>query len=478
MARIKGPASKWTPPAERLAGDRLIELGRLKQTLKATEAKVEATEKETEKNDREIEDLRDSIQQLRADLPKALHGAGGGRKTIRKVLLRDGADFLLPVILEAVDGALVPDGGTTGQMLVKASNDDQDTAWASPTVGSHTHTVADITDFATASAAIVLGAVGVVVQAYDADLTAWAGVNPSSYLTSSQIAAGYQPLATVLTNTTASFTTTLLSKLNGIASGATANDTDANLKARANHTGSQLASTISDFSTAADARISSAVGSTVQAYHANLAAFAGLSLIADRLPYANGSGTLALATLTAAGRALMDDADASAQLTTLGVSAFAKTLVDDADASTVLSTLGVSAFAKTILDDADAATARTTLGLASGTWTPTLTAEANFTSPSAVVCMYSRIGDIVTCAGAFSATLTAAAGTSSVMSISLPIASDLTAFTDCLGTATAGNAQRGGRIAADTTNNVANFTCAAEVTGAISFYFNFQYRVI
>lgn len=39
------------------------------------------------------------------------------------------------------------------------------------------------------------------------------------------------------------------SKLDGIATGATANDTDANLKARANHTGTQTASTISDFDT-------------------------------------------------------------------------------------------------------------------------------------------------------------------------------------------------------------------------------------
>lgn len=38
-------------------------------------------------------------------------------------------------------------------------------------------------------------------------------------------------------------------KLNGIATGATANDTDANLKNRANHTGTQTASTISDFDT-------------------------------------------------------------------------------------------------------------------------------------------------------------------------------------------------------------------------------------
>jgi hypothetical protein len=44
-------------------------------------------------------------------------------------------------------------------------------------------------------------------------------------------------------------------KLAGIATAATANDTDANLKARANHTGTQTASTISDFSAAADARV-------------------------------------------------------------------------------------------------------------------------------------------------------------------------------------------------------------------------------
>ena len=66
---------------------------------------------------------------------------------------------------------------------------------------------------------------------------------------------GKQPLSAALTNTTASFTTTLETKLNGIASGATANSSDATLLARANHTGTQLASTISDFNTAADARV-------------------------------------------------------------------------------------------------------------------------------------------------------------------------------------------------------------------------------
>jgi len=48
----------------------------------------------------------------------------------------------------------------------------------------------------------------------------------------------YQPVATVLTNTTASFTTAQETKLAGIATGATANATDAQLRDRATHTGS------------------------------------------------------------------------------------------------------------------------------------------------------------------------------------------------------------------------------------------------
>jgi hypothetical protein len=44
-------------------------------------------------------------------------------------------------------------------------------------------------------------------------------------------------------------------KLNGIATAATANATDAQLRDRSTHTGTQLASTISDFNTAADARV-------------------------------------------------------------------------------------------------------------------------------------------------------------------------------------------------------------------------------
>lgn len=75
-------------------------------------------------------------------------------------------------------------------------------------------------------------------------------------------------------STNKAYTGTEQTKLAGVETGATANDTDANLKARANHTGTQTASTISDFGTAADARITAAVGTTVQAYDSDLAAFA------------------------------------------------------------------------------------------------------------------------------------------------------------------------------------------------------------
>lgn len=56
-----------------------------------------------------------------------------------------------------------------------------------------------------------------------------------------------------------------------------------------------------------------------QPVDAALTAMSALNFVADRIAYSNGIDTFALAVLTAAGRALLDDADTDAQRTTLGL---------------------------------------------------------------------------------------------------------------------------------------------------------------
>lgn len=105
-------------------------------------------------------------------------------------------------------------------------------------------------------------AIGSNVQAYDADLTTYAGITPSANVQSLLGAADYAAMRTLL---------------------------------------------------------SLVVGTNVQAYDAELAALAGLTSAANKGIQFTGSGTAGTYDLTTAGKALLDDADAAAQRTTLGL---------------------------------------------------------------------------------------------------------------------------------------------------------------
>ena len=190
-----------------------------------------------------------------------------------------------------IDNPGLPAGGTTGQVLAKASNDDGEVAWATPAGGGD-----------------------MLASVYD----------PESVAGDAFDMANMAEAADAKVMTAAERT-----KLAGIASGATANSADATLLARANHTGTQALATISDAgslaalssvnnshwsgadlevanggtgaSDASGARtnLGLVIGSSVQAHSARLAEIAALAVTDNNVIVGNGSAWVAESGATA-----------------------------------------------------------------------------------------------------------------------------------------------------------------------------------
>lgn len=138
---------------------------------------------------------------------------------------------------------------------------------------------------------------------------------------------------------------------------------------------------------------------TYQTADAGLTSIAGLTTVADRMIYTTAADTYAVTILTSAGRAILDDADAAAQRTTLGLGTAATSATGDFEASGSVSTHaaltssvhGISSFGATLVDDADASAARTTLGLG----TAATTASTDYATAAQGTTADSALQDVV-----------------------------------------------------------------------------------
>lgn len=207
--------------------------------------------------------------------------------------------------------------------------------------------------------------IGTNVQAYDADLTTYAGITPSANVQTLLGSANYAAFRTSLSlgnveNTALSTWTgsTNITTLGTITSGTWTGDKIG------------IANGGTDASTASSARdnLGLKIGTDVQAADAELTALASVSSSADRVPYFTGAGTADVTAFGSLGRTLVGGVSTSAMRSTLGLGTIS---TQDANNVTIS---GGSVTGITDLTVADGGTgsstasgARTNLGLVIGT---------------------------------------------------------------------------------------------------------------
>ena len=139
----------------------------------------------------------------------------------------------------------------------------------------------------------------------------------------------------------------------------------------------------------------------------------------------------------------------------------------------------VSTFMLTVLDDTTATAALATLGIVASTYTPTLTSSTNVAASTAYVCLYIRVGNNVYVFGRVDIDPTSAVPTTTILGISLPVASNFSLTTQAhgVGTSAAVSGQHGG-ITSDATSDIAVYTCQAVNTANSTHFLAFGYLVI
>ncbi len=116
------------------------------------------------------------------------------------------------------------------------------------------------------------------------------------------------------------------------------------------------------------------------------------------------------------------------------------------------------------------------LNLETGVYTPGLTGVANVASYIAQQCIYARLGDTVIVSGTLSLQPTSSA-TSTILGISLPIASNLASAADVSGSGASGGAQQSGAIEGDAANDRAQIRFLSIDATQRGMYFTFSYRI-